>query len=70
MSTVEITLGDGNPLVLSAMSEVFERDPRSSLVATTATAEGFPGMAMRVPVQVGVIDWTLPALYVPSRMIT
>ncbi|MCE8510962.1 response regulator transcription factor [Ruegeria pomeroyi] len=55
-------LGDGNPLVLSAMSEVFERDPRFSLVATTATAEGFLGMAMRVPIQVGVIDWNLPAL--------
>ncbi|NHQ75915.1 response regulator transcription factor [Roseovarius gahaiensis] len=55
-------LGDSNPLVLSAMSEVFERDQRFSLVATTATAEGFLGMAMRVPVQVGVIDWNLPAL--------
>jgi two-component system nitrate/nitrite response regulator NarP len=62
MSKIEIMLGDGNPLVLSAMSEVFERDPRFSLVATTATAEGFLGMAMRVPIQIGVIDWTLPAL--------
>lgn len=62
MVKVEIMLGDSNPLVLSAMSEVFERDQRFSLVATTATAEGFLGMAMRVPVQVGVIDWNLPAL--------
>lgn len=62
MDKIEIMLGDGNPLVLSAMSEVFERDQRFSLVATTATAEGFLGMAMRVPVQIGVIDWNLPAL--------
>lgn len=62
MAKVEIMLGDSNPLVLSAMSEVFERDQRFSLVATTATAEGFLGMAMRVPVEVGVIDWNLPAL--------
>ena len=62
MARIDIMLGDGNPLVLSAMSEVFERDPRFSLVATTATAEGFLSMAMRVPVHVGVIDWTLPAL--------
>ncbi|KNG95639.1 response regulator transcription factor [Pseudaestuariivita atlantica] len=55
-------LADGNPLVLSAMSEIFERDPRFSLVATSATAEGFLGMVMRVPVTVGVIDWNLPAL--------
>jgi two-component system nitrate/nitrite response regulator NarP len=59
---INIMLADSNPLVLSAMSEIFERDPRFSLVATSATAEGFLGTVMRVPVQVGVIDWNLPAL--------
>ncbi|QEW22039.1 Transcriptional regulatory protein UhpA [Marinibacterium anthonyi] len=59
---IDIMLGDGNPLVLSAMSELFERDPRFSLVATSSTAEGFLGTVMRVPVKVGVIDWNLPAL--------
>jgi two-component system nitrate/nitrite response regulator NarP len=44
------------------MSEIFEKDRRFSLVATAATAEGFLGMVMRMPVQVGVIDWNLPAL--------
>lgn len=59
---IDIMLGDGNPLVLSAMSEVFDRDERFSLVATTATAEGYLGMVMRVPIEVGVIDWDIPAL--------
>lgn len=59
---IEVALADGNPLVLRAMSELFERDPRFSLVATTATAEGFLGAVIRVPVKVGVIDWILPAL--------
>lgn len=59
---IAVSLADGNPLVLSAMSEIFDRDPRFSLVATTATAEGFLGTVMRVPVQIGVIDWNLPAL--------
>ena len=59
---IDIMLADSNPLVLTAMSEIFDRDPRFSLVATTATAEGFLGTVMRVPVQVGVIDWNLPAL--------
>lgn len=59
---IDIMLADGNPLVLSAMSELIERDRRFSLVATSATAEGFLATVMRVPVQVGVIDWTLPAL--------
>ena len=59
---IEVMLADANPLVLSAMSEIFERDPRFSLVATTATAEGFLGMVMRVPVAVGVVDWNLPVI--------
>jgi len=59
---IDIMLADSNPLVLSAMAELFERDPRFSLVATAATAEGFLGTVMRVPCQVGVIDWALPAL--------
>lgn len=59
---ISIMLADSNQLVLSAMSEIFERDPRFSLVATSASAEGFLGLVMRVPVQVGVIDWNLPVL--------
>ena len=59
---IDVMLADGNPLVLSALSEIIERDPRFSLVATAATAEGFLGTVMRVPVKVGVIDWNLPAL--------
>lgn len=59
---ISVSLADGNPLVLSAMSELFDRDPRFSLVATSATAEGFLGMVMRVPVRIGVIDWNLPVL--------
>ena len=59
---IDIILADSNPLVLSAMSELFDNDTRFSLVATSATAEGFLGTVMRVPVQVGVIDWNLPAL--------
>ena len=59
---ISIMLADANPLVLSAMAEIFERDSRFSVVATTNTAEGFLGTAIRVPVDVGVIDWHLPVL--------
>lgn len=59
---IDIVLGESNPLVLSAMSEVFEKDERFSLVATSATAEGFLGTVMRVSSQVGVIAWNLPSL--------
>jgi two-component system nitrate/nitrite response regulator NarP len=59
---ISVALADSNMLVLSAMSEIFDRDPRFSLVATSSTAEGFLGTVMRVPVQIGIIDWNLPAL--------
>ncbi|WP_170790026.1 response regulator transcription factor [Ruegeria lacuscaerulensis] len=59
---IDVMLANNNPLVLSAMSEIFERDPRFSLVATSATAEGFLGAIMRVPVKICVISWNLPVL--------
>lgn len=59
---IDVALGDNNPLMLSALSEFFDRDPRFSLVATASSAEGFLEAVLRVPVRVGVIDWTLPML--------
>lgn len=59
---VELALADGNPLMLAALSEFFDRDPRFSLVFTTSTAEGFLSAMARAPVQVGVIDWGLPRM--------
>ena len=57
-----VALANSNPLVLSAMAEIFDRDPRFSLVTTSASAERFLGAVMRIGVTVGVIDWALPAL--------
>ena len=59
---ISVALADSNMLVLSAMSEIFDRDPRFSLSSTASTAEGFLATVMRVPVQVGIVDWRLPAL--------
>ena len=59
---IAVALGDSNPLMLSALSEVFDRDGRFSLVSTARSAEGFLESVLRVPVDVGVIDWTLPML--------
>jgi two-component system nitrate/nitrite response regulator NarP len=59
---IDIMLADRNPLVLSAMAEIFEKDSRFSVLATSSTAEGFLSTFMRIPVQVGVIDWNLPVL--------
>ena len=56
---IDIMIADGNPLVLSAMSEVFEDDDRFSLVATSGTSESFLSVILRIDVQICVIDWTI-----------
>lgn len=62
VSPVSVVLADSNRLIMTAMAEVFDEDQRFSLVATSATAEGFLQTVRRIPVQIGVIDWTLPTL--------
>ncbi|MEM6987583.1 MAG: response regulator transcription factor [Pseudomonadota bacterium] len=59
---IDVTLADSNALMLSALSEMFERDARFSLVSATSTAEAFLQTALTVPSQVAVVDWTLPSL--------
>ncbi len=59
---LEVIVADGNALMLSALSETFSRDPRFSLISTISTAEAFLTMAIRMPVNVAVLDWSLPAL--------
>ena len=59
---IDIALGDGNPLMLAALSDFIDRDKAFSLVATAASAEGFLAAVTRVPVQVGLIDWNLPVM--------
>lgn len=59
---IEIALGDKNPLVLSALSELFERDPRFSLVLTANTAERFLESVLRAPVAIGIVGWLFPKM--------
>lgn len=59
---IEVVLADPNPLILSAMSEKFSKDSRFSLVSTVVNAENFISTVMRVPVDLGIVCWTLPQL--------
>jgi len=59
---IDIALGDGNPLMLAALSDFIDRDKGFSLVATAASAEGFLSAVTRAPVAVGLIDWNLPVM--------
>ncbi|MEM8949963.1 MAG: response regulator transcription factor [Pseudomonadota bacterium] len=59
---IPVGLAEANPLMLGALSEFFDRDPRFSLVFTVRSAEGFLEVALRTDVEVSVIDWGLPSL--------
>ena len=61
-SPIDLILGDPNPLMLQALAEIFDRDRRFSLIASSKTAEGFLEACLRAPVSLGVIDWSLPLL--------
>jgi two-component system nitrate/nitrite response regulator NarP len=62
VEVIEVGLADANPLMLGALSEFFDQDPRFSLVFTAGTAEGFLDVAKTTEIGVGVIDWSLPSL--------
>ena len=57
-----LVVADPNTLMLQALAELFERDRRFSLVATSKTAEGFLETCLRVPVDLGIVEWTIPQL--------
>ena len=59
---ISVALADGNPLMLSALSDLIERDPRFTLVATLASAEALLETTARLPTALGVVDWALPAI--------
>jgi two-component system nitrate/nitrite response regulator NarP len=57
-----LIIADPNTIMLQALSDLFERDKRFSLVATSKTAEGFLESCLRVPVDIGIVDWSIPQL--------
>ncbi|MDC0565519.1 DNA-binding response regulator, partial [Amylibacter sp.] len=59
---IKVVLAESNPMILSAMSEKFSSDQRISLISTVTTAEDFLSTVLRVPVDLGIICWTLPQL--------
>lgn len=60
--THSVIVADANTILLQALSDLFERDRRFSLVATSKTAEGFLETCLRVPVDIGIIEWGIPQL--------
>jgi DNA-binding NarL/FixJ family response regulator len=57
---VDVALADKNPLVLSALSELLDRDQRFNLVLTVKSSDAFLQSVARTRVDVGVIGWALP----------
>ncbi len=59
---IKVVLAESNPMILSAMSEKFSSDSRISLISTVTTAEDFLSTVLRVPVDLGIVCWSLPQL--------
>ncbi len=57
---IDVAIADKNTLVLSALSELIDRDGRFNLVLTVKSSETFLHAIERARVQVGVIGWLLP----------
>ena len=57
---IDVALADKNPLVLSALSELLDRDGRFNLVLTVKASDAFLQSVARTKVDVGVIGWALP----------
>jgi len=62
LPVADVALADPNSLMLGALSECFENDPRFRLVATTRSAEGLIEIILQANVSVAVIDWSLPQM--------
>lgn len=59
---IDVSLGEGNSLLRSALAELFEQDERFSLMSSSSSAESFLQTALTVPSKVGIVDWSLPSL--------
>lgn len=59
---IDIALVDKNPLVLSALSDLFEQDGRFNLVLTVNDGERLLQAADRMAFAVAVIGWVLPPM--------
>ncbi len=57
---IDVAIADKNPLVLSALSELIDRDGRFNLVLTVKSSDSFLHAIERARVRVGVIGWLLP----------
>ena len=57
---IDVAVADKNPLVLSALSELLDRDPRFNLVLTVKASDAFLQSVARTSVHVGIIGWALP----------
>jgi two-component system nitrate/nitrite response regulator NarP len=59
---IQVVVVDKNPLLLAGLRQIFDADPRFSLVATATDGERFLAAVDRLRFDVGVIGWEMPYL--------
>lgn len=55
-----VLVADKNPVVRTGLSELISKDGRFELVGAVATGSAFIAQAMKEPVEIGLIGWSLP----------
>lgn len=55
-----VLVADKNPVVRTGLSEIITRDGRFDLSGTVATGSAFIAQAMKDPIEIGLIGWSLP----------
>jgi len=57
---IEVMIADKSPLIVAALTQLFNADRRFSLIATASDGERFMAAVDRLAFDVGVIGWEMP----------
>lgn len=57
---IEVMIADKSPLIVAALTQLFNADRRFALVATASDGERFMAAVDRLSFDVGVIGWEMP----------
>lgn len=64
---IDVVIADKSPLVLSGLTQLFDKDDRFGLLATAPDGERFMEAVVRLNFDVGIVGWDMP--YMEGRAV-